>query len=219
MPRPGLTVICDFDGTVTTADIGYALCERFAPGVLARADERWRAGEVSFHDAYRIACLELTAPHEEMVGHALEVAVVRDGFLELVETCVSGGVELIVASAGIDLYVEPVLRRHLGALRDRIEVRANAGTITSGGVAVTFPHLHPDCAACGNCKGLHARRAQAEGRVVIGVGDSHTDACLAGQVQHLFARTWLAEHCRGRGIMHHAYDDFHPVVRLVRDIR
>ena len=44
MARPPLTVICDFDGTITTADVGHAICERFAPGSLDRVDARWMAG-------------------------------------------------------------------------------------------------------------------------------------------------------------------------------
>src|SRR5690349_9885166 len=58
--RP-LYLIVDFDGTITTEDIGAALCDRFAPGVLGRVDARWLAGEISFGEAYRLACLELKA--------------------------------------------------------------------------------------------------------------------------------------------------------------
>ena len=218
MARPPLTVICDFDGTITTADVGHAICERFAPGSLDRVDARWMAGEISFHEAYRLACLDLTAPLAEMVAHAIAVAEIRPGFADLVEACAESGARLVVASAGIDLYVEPILRKHLGDRRDGIHVRANAAAVTAAGVEVTFPHHHPDCATCGNCKGLHARRARAEGRVVIGVGDSHTDACLAREADHVFARAWLAGHCEASVIAHHPYEDFHPVARLVREI-
>lgn len=218
MARPPLTVICDFDGTITTADVGHAICERFAPGSLERVDARWMAGEITFHEAYRLACLELTAPVADMVAHALDVAVIREGFTDLVVACREHDARLVVASAGIDLYVEPILREHLGDLRDGIDVRANAAAVTLAGVEVTFPHLHPDCATCGNCKGLHARRARESGHVVIGVGDSHTDACLAQEADHVFARAWLAGHCETRIITHDPYEDFHPIARLVRDL-
>lgn len=218
MGRAPLTVICDFDGTVTHDDVGFLLSERFAPGVLARVDARWHAGEITFHEAYRLACRELVAPHEEMVAHVLDVARVRDGFTELVETCVASGASLVVASAGLDLYVEPVLRSHLGELARHVEVRANAASVTAQGVVVTFPHEHPDCAECGNCKGLHARRERAGGRRVVGVGDSHTDLCLAREADHVFARAWLSERCAKDGIAHAPFEDFHPVARLVRDL-
>lgn len=213
--RP-LTLIVDFDGTITTEDVGAALCERFAPGVLARVDARWHAGEISFAEAYRLACLELRAPAADLLDHALEVARVRPGFGELVETCLSRGAELMVASAGLDLYVEPILRRELGPRLQSLLVRANRGLVTDAGVEVHFPHAHPDCAECANCKGVPAREARATGRRVVGVGDSITDRCLVREAEHVFARAWLAEHCVGAGIPHETFDDFHPVTEMVR---
>ncbi len=213
--RP-LTVIVDFDGTITTTDVGAALCERFAPGVLQAVDRRWLAGEISFGEAYRLACLELRASAEELVDHALLVGCVRDGFGTLVEACRATGAELVIASAGLDLYVEPILRRELGSALDGIEIRANRGRVTADGVAVHFPHAHPDCAECANCKGVRAREARAAGRLVIGVGDSFTDRCLARHAEHVFARDWLSRHCAEQEIPHHPFDDFHPVTATVR---
>ena len=213
--RP-LSLIVDFDGTITTEDVGAALCDRFAPGVLTRVDARWLAGEISFGEAFRLACLELKAPHDELVAHALEVGRIREGFGELVETALSRNVELMVASAGLDLYVEPILRRELGPRAAKLLMRANEGRATAAGVEVRFPHEHPDCLLCANCKGIAARQARASGRSVIGVGDSFTDRCLAREAEHVFARGWLSEHCTGIGIPHKTFDDFHPVIALVR---
>ncbi len=216
MTPPPLTLICDFDGTITLSDVGAALCERFAPGVLERVDARWHRGEIGFAEAFRLACLELKASREALVAHALEVAVARPGFALLVAECEKLGVECVVASAGLDLYVEPILERELGNLRRHVEVRTNVARVTSLGVEVDFPHAHPDCDACGSCKGLRARAARADGRCVIGVGDSFTDRCLVRESQHVFARGWLADHCRDEGVVHETYDDFEPVVDLLR---
>ncbi len=54
-----LTVLCDFDGTIVTRDVGHALCETFAPGVLDRVDRLWLSGQVSFAEAFRQACAAL----------------------------------------------------------------------------------------------------------------------------------------------------------------
>jgi 2-hydroxy-3-keto-5-methylthiopentenyl-1-phosphate phosphatase len=215
--RP-LTLILDFDGTITTQDVGAALCDRFAPGVLERVDARWLAGEISFGEAYRLACLELRAPHAELVDHALATAVVRDGFGHLIEAALARHAHVIVASAGLDLYVEPVLRRELGELAARLDVRANAGTATQGGLVVSFPHASPDCAHCANCKGVPARRARDDGRRVIGAGDSFTDRCLVREADHVFARGWLSAHCAEHGIAHDVFDDFHPVTALLKSL-
>lgn len=206
----------DFDGTITTVDVGAALCDRLAPGVLERVDARWLAGEITFAEAYRLACLELKAPRARLVEIALEVGCVRDGFGELVEASLSAGAQVMVASAGLDLYVQPILRRALGSQADRLVLRANEGVVTPDGLVVRFPHAHPDCADCANCKGVAAREARDAGHRVVGVGDSFTDRCLVREAEHVFARGWLATHCEEEGIHHVPYEDFHPVTRLVR---
>jgi 2-hydroxy-3-keto-5-methylthiopentenyl-1-phosphate phosphatase len=216
VPKNDLTLVCDFDGTITTADIGQALCDRFAPGVLERVDARRIAGEISLGVAFREICRGLRASREEMVRHALDVATMREGFADLVGHCRDNGIEVVVASAGLDLYVEPILERDLGSLRQSVEVRANAARVTADGVEVDFPHEHPDCETCANCKGLRARSARRAGRTVIGIGDSFTDACLLDHSDHVFARAWLADHCQERKMAHETYDDFAPVLRLVR---
>ena len=97
---PPLTVICDFDGTITTRDIGYSLCDRFAPNAIERADVLWQSGEISFREAFRRSCREIRGEAVEIVAHALDVARTRPGFRDLVELCAETGVEFVVASAG-----------------------------------------------------------------------------------------------------------------------
>ena len=160
----------------------------------------------------------LLATHEELVAHALEVGLVREGFADLVATCGRLGVELFVASAGLDLYVEPILQRCLGTTAPHLEVRVNRGRVTASGVEVAFPHADASCDSCGNCKGALARQARARGRTVLGIGDSVTDWCLAGEADHLFARAWLSERCAREGLAHETFEDFRVVERRVLEL-
>ena len=212
------TVICDFDGTITTRDIGEALCSRFAPGVVARVDALWHSGELTFGQAHRAVFREVLAPLEDLVAHALEVGVVREGFDELVDACRAVGAELVVASAGLDLYILPILRRDLGRHVPHLELRVNRGRVTGDGVEIEFSHEDPACTKCGSCKGSRARAARACGRTVVAVGDSFSDRCLVDEADHVFARDWLADHCRRTGVPHEPFEDFHVVAAFVRGL-
>lgn len=213
-----LSVICDFDGTITVQDVGESLCRRFAPEALAEADRLWHAGEIPFHEAFRRACLMLRAGEAELVGHALAVGALRPGFTDLLDACTGAGVPLVVASAGLDLYIEPILRRALGARRAELRVHANPARVTGDGVVVELPERDSGCAECGNCKGALARRQRAGGRRIVAVGDSFSDRCLVGEADWVFARGWLAAHCDRAGIPHVPFDDFAPVAALVRGL-
>lgn len=218
LPPGAPTVICDFDGTITTRDIGEALCARFAPGALARVDALWHAGRLTFREAHRAAFREVRAPLDDLVRHALEVGVVREGFTELAQACADVGAELVVASAGLDFYIAPILERHLGDPASWLRLHANVGRWTPLGVEIDFPHPDPACDECGSCKAAPARAARARGRTVIAVGDSFSDRCLAAEADHVFARAWLAEHCRAARVHHEPFDDLHGVARLVREL-
>lgn len=151
--------------------------------------------------------------------HALDVAVVRPGLDDLLDACAESGARVVVASAGLDLYVEPVLRRHLGDRLQGLELHVNPAHAREDGIDVTFPHRHPECADCANCKGRLARAARSEGRAVVAIGDSFSDRCVAEEADLLFARDWLREHCARTGLAHEPWDTLHDVATRLRELR
>lgn len=206
-------LICDFDGTLTTVDVGDALCERFAPPEWREVDEQWLRGELSLPEAQRRMWSMVRARPEDLVGHAREVGGFREGAEELFEAAASGECELIIASGGFDLYIDALLGDRVEAVRAKYHNRL---VPSEGGVRPVFAE-DLGCERCAVCKGGVVRRHLEPGRRLMFVGDGSSDRCAAGVAPELFAVAGgrLAEHCAERGIDHVTIEDLDSVRRAL----
>lgn len=212
-PSP-LAVVCDFDGTITTRDLGDQLGRRFAtPEDWAEVEARYRAGNQTLRQILHSMFAPIRATREQLARAALELAVIRDGFVELVADCVEHRIPFVLASGGLDLYIDPVLGSILPPAHDAyVERRCNRGTPAAHGLDVVFPLDGRGCGNCGSCKAVVVEELRARGvRTVVAVGDGYSDRCLVGTADVLFARPALEALARKEGVDTLPWDDFHDV--------
>jgi 2-hydroxy-3-keto-5-methylthiopentenyl-1-phosphate phosphatase len=211
MNRPW-AIVCDFDGTALSFDLGDAVAVRFAgEASYQAAEERFRAGQSSFGVLLQAVFAPITASREEIAAFALERAAWRPGFEEFLGACAGAGLRFLIVSAGLDAYIEPVVDRLPAPLRRHVELRANRAACSPTGLAVAFHG--PDCGFCGACKGTVVRELQQAGHRVLVVGDGAGDRCAAEAGDLVFARTGssLVAWCRERALPHHEFSTFHEV--------
>lgn len=213
--RAPWAVVCDFDGTALTEDLGDAVSQHFAghSGWLA-AEDAYRAGALSFGELILRIFAPVTADAEAIAAFARREAVLRDGFLAFLEACADARSPFVVASAGLDVYIEPVLGQLPPRLRSHLELRANRATCSPAGMTVEFhrPAVDDGCDRCGFCKATVVRELQRAGHRVLLVGDGTSDRCAAEVADFVFATRRLVDHCRERGIPHRTFRDFHDVM-------
>jgi len=206
-------LICDFDGTLTTVDVGDALCERFAPPAWRDVDEEWLRGEISLPEAQRRMWGMVRATAAELVEHAREVGGLREGAEELFEAASEGRCELVIASGGFDLYIDALLGERAAVVRGKYHNRL----VPEGdGVRPVFAE-DLGCDRCAVCKGRVVERHLSPGRRLIFVGDGSSDRCAAGIAPEIFAIRGgrLAAHCAAEGVEHVAVDDLDAVGRAL----
>jgi 2-hydroxy-3-keto-5-methylthiopentenyl-1-phosphate phosphatase len=211
--RSPWAIVCDFDGTALTQDLGDEVAWRFAGEENYRAaEDAYRAGAYPFSVLLARVFAPITASREEIAAFARATATLRPGFEALVERCRAGGRPFLVVSAGLDAYIEPVLERLPPALRAHVEVRANRATLSAAGLSVAFHG--EDCGFCGFCKGNVVRELQAAGHKVLLCGDGTGDRHAADAADFVFARrgSSLARYCAERGIRHEPFETFHEVM-------
>lgn len=214
MSGPGRwAVVCDFDGTATTEDIGDQVSIRFAGRAhWQEAEDAYARGEFGFGELLSRIFAPVTATPEEIAAFALERAVWRDGFPEFVEACRSAGWPFLVVSAGLDVYIEPVLARLPGTLRAHLELRSNLARCSPRGLRVAFRGDGAlDCGRCGFCKAEVVRELQGRGHRVLFVGDGGGDRCGARAADRVFARRSLARWCRAEGLPFEPFERFGEV--------
>lgn len=195
----GTSVFLDFDGTISTVDVGVHLLERLAPPEWKAIDAVYDAGEIGSR-----ACLldewDLL-PHDAAMLRSVAAEVPLDAGLEaLVSGLLAARAEVSVLSDGFGFYAHDACDR-LG-----IPVLTNAADWETG--ALEFPHEDRCCAcsSCGMCKQAPVKDAKRRGRTTIVVGDGTSDRKAALLADVVFAKGTLAVWCAANGVAHHRFD-------------
>lgn len=211
--RDRWAVLCDFDGTATTEDIGDEVSIHFAGyDVWRAAEDRYQAGGVPFASLLQAIFAPITASREEIAAWASARAVLRPGLERFVADCRDRGRPFVVCSAGLDVYIEAVLERLAPELRAHVEVRANRAVCSPCGLSVTFHGDGGGCGRCGFCKGTVVEELRARGFRVAICGDGTADKCAAEKADLVFARGRLPRYCDELGIRYTRFDTFDDVI-------
>jgi len=210
-------VVCDFDGTAVTEDIGDRVAIRFAGyGAWRAAEDRFKAGEITFAQLIEAIFRPVTASREEIAAFARETAVLRRGLERLVAACRDAARPFLVVSAGLDVYIEAVLERLPADVRAHVEVRANRANCSPAGLSIAFHGGGGGgCGRCGFCKGTVVDELHGRGYRVAMCGDGTADRCAAERADLVFARGRLVRYCEQDGIAHATFETFDEVVRAL----
>jgi 2-hydroxy-3-keto-5-methylthiopentenyl-1-phosphate phosphatase len=206
-------VVCDFDGTLTTEDVGDLVSIHFGGReAWVAAEDAYRAGAFPFSELLRRIFAPVTASADEIAAFARATAVLRHGAERFVAACREAGRPFVIASAGLDVYIEPVLGRLHPHLRSYLQLRSNRARCRPTGLEVDFHATVGGCGRCGFCKGAVVEELRGAGYRVAVLGDGSADRCAAEAADLVFARRSLARYCEERGIPHHRFDTFDDVI-------
>jgi HAD superfamily phosphoserine phosphatase-like hydrolase len=105
------SVLCDFDGTISTSDVTDALLEAFGKKGWREIEEDWLAGRIGSLACMRrqIACLDAS---KEKLDEVIDAIGVDEGFAAFVDAVAGHGWDLSIVSDGLDYAIERILRRH-----------------------------------------------------------------------------------------------------------
>jgi HAD superfamily phosphoserine phosphatase-like hydrolase len=193
------SVFLDFDGTISTDDIGLHLLERFVPGGEWRAlaqqfDDGLIGSRECLLDEWDLLLARVPRPREAELRAAAREVTLDPGFVPLVDGLRTAGADVAIVSDGFGFYVDDACAG-LG-----IPVLTNAVDWSSG--RLEFPHEDRccPCTTCGVCKQAPVKDARHRGRTAVLVGDGTSDRKAALLADVVFAKGLLAHWCRGAGV-------------------
>lgn len=214
-----LVIFCDFDGTISTRDIGYDLFARF--GSQDPLHDRLLSGAIGIRDYWRAVVGTLREPPtpEMLDPYLLSIPpdVGLNGLLDLAER---RGIPFTILSDGLSFYVERYL--HLHGIRPLPLVCNDARLGDDGAVTVSFPHAVDGCGCMSAvCKRAVVLTRSAPEQKIIYIGDGVSDFCPAECADIIFAKGKLAAYCNANGLPHHSWTSLrevsHVIDRLIRD--
>jgi 2-hydroxy-3-keto-5-methylthiopentenyl-1-phosphate phosphatase len=210
-PGAPVSVLVDYDGTVSRQDIGDVLLEGYA--LVDQAIVRAKDAD---YDAGRAGSRELTQwdmqilPRDGELLRSVAFAIPQDGtFASFAAAVRAAGAALEVVSDGLGFYVSSNLARLDPALAD-LPVATNENDVDVTG-RVEFPYGHPTCFVCGTCKRERVRAHEAGGRVVVFVGDGQSDRYAAHHADIVWAKDALLRWGRETGRDFLAWERFDDI--------
>jgi 2,3-diketo-5-methylthio-1-phosphopentane phosphatase len=213
MARPDLdlsqaSVFLDFDGTISTVDVGMHLLDRAGSPEWQELHDQFERGEIGSRECIAAQWALIDGDPATLRALAAEVAL-DPGFVPLVDAVRDAGAELVVVSDGFGFYVRDACAP-LG-----IDVLTNAVDFATG--ELRFPHADPGCAcaSCGVCKQAPIRDAQARGRKTVLIGDGASDRPAALLADFVFAKGTLASWCSTSGVTYTPFDTLDDVRRAL----
>jgi len=203
-------LLCDFDGTVTTRDMGYELLNRFSLGDWESVDREFCEGKIGSKEAYsRIENL-FQGSKREILDFVRTHSDIDPTFPEFYRTCKKSGIDVKIVSDGFDFYIRPILDLH--GLSE-IPFYSNATTFGPGRhKTFSYPHWHEECGLCGTCKKrlVQAHRPQYES--ILYVGNGISDRCGAKEADFVFAKDSLYAYCIDQDISCHFFQSFQEIL-------
>jgi 2,3-diketo-5-methylthio-1-phosphopentane phosphatase len=187
-------VFLDFDGTVTLADAGVHLLERFGgPGWRTLEDE-YAAGRIGSRECLLGQWEMLAGADEAGLRAAAREVPVDPGFVPLVRALEAAGAEVTVVSDGFGFYAREVC--------DAVGVACLTNDVDFTTGELRFPHADRccPCATCGTCKQAPLKDARRRGRLTVLVGDGTSDRKAALLADVVFAKGPLADWCAAAGV-------------------
>jgi 2,3-diketo-5-methylthio-1-phosphopentane phosphatase len=189
------SVFLDFDGTVSTADIGVTLLQAFGRPGWEEIDAAYAAGAIGSRE-----CLldewDLVEGSEADLRAAARAVPLDPAFEPFVDGLRAAGAEVMVVSDGFGFYVaEACAPLELDVLTNDVDFATGE---------LLFPHEERccPCSTCGVCKQAPIKDASARGRSTILVGDGISDRKAALLADAVFAKGRLADWCELSGVAH-----------------
>ncbi len=202
--RPPLSILVDYDGTISQVDVSERILTRFFVGDWRADDLEYAAGVIGSRTFF-----ERQMPtFEGSFGEVAEFAAAQPhdpGFASFVRAADRLGVPVEVVSDGLGFFIEPALER-LGV--PHVPVVTAVTRFEGGWAEMSFPNGHPECLVCGTCKRNRVLGHQAAGRTVAFVGDGESDRYAAAYSDLIFAKLDLITLCEREGWTFTPFDDF-----------
>jgi 2-hydroxy-3-keto-5-methylthiopentenyl-1-phosphate phosphatase len=208
-----LKTFIDFDGTITTEDIGDAFFLRFGGEACMNHVRDYREGRISARECFSREVAEIhTLPLQEADDFARS-RTLTPGFGEFVRFCREQALEFHVVSDGLDFYIERILAAH------GIEgVSFTSNRLQLDPPTVLFPHSAAECDRCACCKRNVMLGLAGDQDIIAYVGEGYSDRCAAQYADIVFAKDDLQRFCQKENISYYPYADFHDVISRYRQL-
>jgi len=208
----------DFDGTITTRDVGDALLERFGGAQCTDFIREYHEERLTAFQCFEKESQACGAVDRIELDRFIDAQEIDSTFPEFIDYCTAQGFEMSILSDGMDYYINRILER-FGI--QNVPVYTNTLTLEQVGqnghvrFVPSFPYTDELCDRCASCKRNHMLTLSGESDLLLYIGEGYSDRCPVRYADVVFAKDDLLDYCRREEIPHVRYETFADIVRYV----
>jgi 2-hydroxy-3-keto-5-methylthiopentenyl-1-phosphate phosphatase len=217
MASKELVFVLDFDGTITTRDVGNEICDILDSAKYKKLQAQYRAKEITLRQYQKLMWEGLKTSRDNFIKLATGFSQLRPGVREFFDFCSEKSIDVFIASCGIREYIEPVLEKELGSDTRKClkEVSCHNAEFQDNTLSkLLFRDSEALSGAWPFDKGRWCRELKVrypDNTVFIGVGNGTSDLNFVGAVDHLMATDAFARYCESNKIPFTEFHDFFAV--------
>lgn len=209
-------VFIDFDGTITTKDVGEEMFLKFGDAQKSHEIiELWMNGKISSIQTWEMLCQTVVNLDRNDFDQFIDSIEIDSNFLEFVTFCKENNIDIKVVSDGLDYYINRILKNYN---LEHLHVFSNKMEFIDGTIKPSFPFTDEECKECANCKRNHVINYSSDDDFTIYIGDGYSDKCPAQFCDFIFAKNSLLKYCEKNRITYFPYRNFYEVKRRIEDI-
>jgi len=215
-----LKIFVDFDGTITTEDVGNAFFETFGgPGYRDTLKE-YESGVLSAQETFRRGTRAIGTARLSDVDRFLHQQKIDETFVRFVEFCRVNAIEMYIVSDGLDYYIRGILEIHNIHGVPFFSNTLIASPVDGDRVAfdIQFPFSDAECTRCACCKRNIVLTRAGDEDIIAYIGEGYSDRCAAQYADIVFAKKSLQTFCQQENISYYPYTSFQDVVDRLKTL-
>jgi len=216
MAEQKIKIFCDFDGTITTKDVGENMFLEFGNADEAyKIFQRWLRKEIDSAQEWRELLNLIKNLQSEKFDKFLQTIEIEYGFKEFVQFCNENNIELIILSDGMDYYIERILENNNFS---DLRFYSNKLEFTEEGPIASFPYSDEECKDCANCKRNHLINNSSDDDITMYIGDGYSDTCPVQYADYIFAKKTLLKFCERERISYYPFRNFKDIIARIKPL-
>lgn len=211
-------IYIDFDGTITSRDIGEHMFLEFGdPEESRRIIKKWIDGKLTSKQVWINLCETVKNFDKEKFDDFLTEFEIDHYFKDFIEYTRLNSFDVSVLSDGLDYYINKISEREgfsdLNIYSNKLTFDDNNNLIPE------FPYTDEECLQCANCKRNHILNSSSDEDITIYIGDGWSDTCAAEHCDFIFAKKSLLKYCESKGLPYFPFKNFNDVKNIIEQLK
>lgn len=202
-----IKIFIDFDGTISTEDVGEKIFIETIPAeVVHPILEEIKTKTITAREGWGKLFEASEGLSTERISTIADTISLEKGIDEFLAYCREHQFEVYILSDGFEEYISRILGRH-GITG--VPLYANRlRELSDGALSPVFPWTDEECPDCANCKRNHLISNSSDDDITVYIGNGSSDTCPVGYADYVFAKDFLLKYCEKERITFFPYKNF-----------